>query len=61
MQKFFEFLSMGIVTPFAYLVYAVVVIALTFLLGLPLAIGIYFIQMFILCQPMILNVINVER
>jgi hypothetical protein len=47
MQKFFEFLSMGIVTPFAYLVYAVVVIALTFLLGLPLAIGIYFIQMFI--------------
>ena len=47
MQKFFEFLWVGIVTPFAYLFYAVIVITLTFILGLPLAIGIYFIQMFI--------------
>jgi len=47
MQKFVEFLSMGIVTPFVYLLYVVVVITFTFLLGLPVAIGIYFIQMFI--------------
>lgn len=47
MQKFFEFLSMGIVTPLIYLVYAFFAVAFTFLLGLPIAIGIYFIQMFI--------------
>ena len=47
MQKFFEFLSIGIVTPFAYLVYAIVAIVFTFLLGLPIYIVIYFIQMFI--------------
>lgn len=47
MQKFFEFLSFGIITPFIYLIYSAIVIALTFLIGLPLAIGIYFIEMFI--------------
>lgn len=46
MQKFFEFLSIGIVTPFAYLIYAAIIVVFTFLLGLPFAIGIYFIQMF---------------
>lgn len=47
MQKFFEFLSMGIVTPLIYLVYAFFAVAFTFLLGLPIAIGIHFIKMFI--------------
>jgi hypothetical protein len=47
MNKFFEFLSMGIITPVFYLIYSLFVIVFTFALGLPIAIGIYFIQMFI--------------
>jgi hypothetical protein len=47
MNKFFEFISMGIITPIFYLIYSVFAIIFTFALGLPIAIGIYFIQMFI--------------
>jgi hypothetical protein len=42
-----DFLSYSIITPIVYLVYAVFAILFTFALGLPIAIGIYFIQMFI--------------
>jgi hypothetical protein len=45
MNKFFEFLSMGIITPIFYLIYSLFAIIFTFALGLPIAIGIYFIQM----------------
>jgi hypothetical protein len=47
MDKFFEFLSIGVMTPVMYLIYAFFIIIFTFALGLPIAIGIYFIQMFI--------------
>lgn len=47
MNKFFEFLSIGVVTPLFYIVYMVLTILFTFALGLPIAIGIYFIQMFV--------------
>jgi hypothetical protein len=45
MNKFFEFLSIGIVTPILYVMYAVMIILFTFILGLPFAVGIYLIQM----------------
>lgn len=44
-NKFFEFLSIGIVTPILYIIYAVVTILFTFILGLPFAIGIYLIKL----------------
>lgn len=44
-NKFFEFLSIGIVTPFLYLFYSVVTVMFTFILGLPIAIGIYLIKL----------------
>jgi len=47
MNKFIDFLSYGIATPIVYAVYAVFAILFTFAIGLPIAIGIYFIQMFI--------------
>lgn len=47
MNKFFEFISIGIMTPIFYVIYAIFTIIFTFALGLPIAIGIYFIQMFI--------------
>ena len=45
MQKFIEFISMGLFTPIAYLIYALFTILFTFMIGLPIAIGIYFIEM----------------
>ena len=47
MDKFFEFISIGIITPIFYVLYAIFTVIFTFALGLPIAIGIYFIQMFI--------------
>jgi hypothetical protein len=44
-NKFFEFLSIGIATPILYAIYSVVAILSTFVLGLPIAIGIYLIKM----------------
>lgn len=44
-NKFLEFLYVGIVTPFAYLLYSMVTVVSTFLIGLPIAIGIYVIQL----------------
>lgn len=44
-NKFLEFLSVGIFTPFAYVMYSAIVILFTFLLGLPIAIGIRVIQL----------------
>ena len=44
-NKFFEFLSIGIVTPVLYVVYCVVTILFTFILGLPIAIGFYLIKL----------------
>ncbi len=44
-NKFLEFLSVGIFTPFAYVLYSAITVICTFLVGLPIAIGIYFIQM----------------
>ena len=47
MNKILEFIAYGIATPIIYTIYAVIVILFTFMLGLPFAIGIYFIQHFI--------------
>jgi hypothetical protein len=47
MDKFFEFISIGIMTPVFYVIYSIFAIIFTFALGLPVAIGIYLIQMFI--------------
>jgi hypothetical protein len=47
MTKFMEFLSYGVITPIVYLMYSIFAIIFTFALGLPIAIGIYFIQVFI--------------
>ena len=44
-NKFFEFLSIGIVTPIIYIFYSLVVVVFTFILGLPIAIGIYLIKL----------------
>lgn len=44
-NKFLEFLYVGIFTPFAYLLYSMVTVVSTFLIGLPIAIGIYVIQL----------------
>lgn len=45
LNKFFEFLAIGIVTPIIYIFYSLVVIVFTFIIGLPIAIGIYLIKM----------------
>jgi hypothetical protein len=47
MNRFIEFISYSIVTPIMYAIYSIFAILFTFALGLPVAIGIYFIQMFI--------------
>lgn len=47
MDKFFEFISIGIMTPIFYVIYAILTVIFTFALGLPVAVGIYLIQMFI--------------
>lgn len=44
MNKFIEFISMGIATPLVYTIYSIVAILSTFAIGLPIAIGIYLIQ-----------------
>lgn len=44
-NKFIEFIATGILTPVIYLAYSIVVILLTFLFGLPIAIGFYFIEL----------------
>ena len=44
-NKFFEFLSIGIVTPILYIFYSFVTILFTFILGLPIAIGVYLIKL----------------
>lgn len=43
-NKIAEFIAIGIVTPFIYLFYSLVVILFTFILGFPFAIGIYLIK-----------------
>lgn len=45
MNKFFEFLSIGIITPIVYCIYVVFTILFTFILGFPIAIGIYLIKL----------------
>lgn len=45
LDKFFEFLSIGIATPILYVFYSVVTILFTFILGLPIAIGIHLIKL----------------
>ena len=47
MDKFFEFLYMGVVTPILYLIYVIFMVIFTFALGFPIAVGMHFIQMFI--------------
>jgi hypothetical protein len=47
MDRFIEFILYSIITPVLYVIYSIFVILFTFALGLPIAIGIYFIQMFI--------------
>jgi hypothetical protein len=44
-NKFFEFLSIGIITPILYVIYSVVTVLFTFMLGLPIAIGVYLIKL----------------
>jgi hypothetical protein len=44
-NKFFEFLSIGIVTPIFYIIYAIATILSVFILGFPIAIGIYLIKL----------------
>lgn len=44
-NKFIEFMATGIMTPIIYLAYSVVAILFTFLIGLPIAIGFYFIEL----------------
>lgn len=44
-NKFFEFLSIGIATPILYVFYCVATILFTFILGLPIAVGIYLIKL----------------
>lgn len=44
-DKLIEFLSAGLLTPILYLIYALSVILTTFVLGLPIAIGIYLIDL----------------
>lgn len=44
-NKFFEFLSIGLITPFIYVIYAVFTVLFTFTIGLPIAIGIYLIKL----------------
>ena len=45
LDKFLEFIYMGIVTPVLYLFYSVATILLVFVLGLPIVIGFYLIQL----------------
>ncbi len=44
-NKFAEFIATGMLTPIIYLGYSVVAILFTFVVGLPIAIGCYLIDM----------------
>lgn len=44
-DKFLEFIYMGIITPILYLFYSITTILLVFVLGLPIVIGFYLIQL----------------
>jgi len=44
-NKFFEFISIGIATPIIYIIYSLATILFTFIIGLPIAIGIYLIKL----------------
>jgi len=45
MNKFIEFISAGIFTPLIYIIYSIIAILSTFVFGLPIAFGIYLIQL----------------
>jgi len=45
LNKFFEFIGVGIITPIIYLVYAITAIISVFLLGVPIGIAFYFIDL----------------
>jgi hypothetical protein len=45
MKKFFEFIGFGISTPIVYALFSIAIILSTFLVGLPIGIGIHLIQM----------------
>ena len=44
-DKFLEFIYVGIITPILYLFYSITTILLVFVLGLPIVIGFYLIQL----------------
>jgi hypothetical protein len=44
-KKLLDFIVIGLSTPFIYLVYSVIVILTTFVLGFPIGLGIYFIEL----------------
>lgn len=44
-NKFAEFIATGLITPIIYLGYSVAAILFTFIVGLPIAIGCYLIEM----------------
>lgn len=46
-DKIIEFFLAGIITPIVYFLYAIGVILLTIIIGLPLGIGIYLINMIV--------------
>jgi len=45
MNKFFEFISIGLFTPIIYFIYAAIAVLFTFILGFPIAIGVYLIRL----------------
>ena len=60
-DKFLEFIYTGVITPVLYLFYSIATILLVFVLGLPVVIGFYLIQLAIsyifgnLLNPIIWN------
>ena len=44
-DKFLEFIYTGVITPVLYLFYSIATILLVFVLGLPVVIGFYLIQL----------------
>jgi hypothetical protein len=44
LDKIFEFISIGIMTPIVYVFYAIVAIMFTFIFGFPIAVGIRLIS-----------------
>ena len=45
LNKIFEFIGVGIVTPIIYLVYAIAAMISVFLIGVPIGIAVYFIDL----------------